>query len=152
QVMQPTYGDPNNPANGQPLPSNTNSNPAPTTTSGAQIDQFYKQYLGRNPGQYANGTVDPTDQNAYAAWEGMSPDQAQAGIKNSVEAQNYASTGQAANAPGADQSKALYNLLMQRATQTLTPDANDPVIKAQTDAYAADTTRQARDLMSANAE
>lgn len=46
----------------------------------------------------------------------------------------------------------LYNTLGARASQSLVVDPNDPVIKAQTDAYRAEQTRAARNLEAEQAE
>jgi hypothetical protein len=100
----------------------------------------------------------------------MDPAAAEAGIKGSPEAQAYAAghatpaapalggnysggAGPLASSQGTNpQLSQLRNLLMTRAGQSLTPDPNDPVIKAQTDAYSADVTRGGRDFLSQQAE
>jgi hypothetical protein len=160
----------------------TPDQPAATTTTGDQIKADYQKYLGRQPGQFANGTADPGEAGSYVwdAWKNMDPASAEAAIKGSAEAQQYAKTGQGANAqlPGTGgttnpanaapysggappiassqgtnpQLTQLRNMLLARAGQSLTVDPNDPTIKAQTDAYAADVTRGGRDFLSQQAE
>lgn len=147
--------------------------PAGGTTSGEQINQWYKQYLGRNPGQFSNGSANPTE-HAWDYWSNMDPASAEAGIKNSTEAQQYrAGSGAPATttngpaftsnysggAPPIASSQgtnpaldALRKTLIARAGQSLTVDPNDPTIKAQTDAYRADVTRGGRDFLSQQAE
>lgn len=50
------------------------------------------------------------------------------------------------------QSNDLYNMLMGRATQSLNVDPNDPVIRNQTDAYAAQQERARRNYLQQTAE
>lgn len=54
--------------------------------------------------------------------------------------------------PPSDSSNNLFNLLMGRAQQSLVVDPNDPVIKAQTDAYAASQQGTERNYLSQLAE
>ncbi len=56
------------------------------------------------------------------------------------------------NALGTKDASDLYSTLQGRAAQSLKVDPNDPVIKAQVDAYRAEQTRAARNIMSEQAE
>lgn len=157
--------DPNTPFTIADPNAQTAQAPAPgapaAKTSGDQINAWYQQYLGRQPGTLQGGAPNPTE-NAWASWSNMDPSQAEAGIKGSAEAQAYAAKG---STPGASATQPgftarpenplwtqLRNQLASRAGQSLTVDPNDPNIKAGTEAYAADQTRTARNFLSSAAE
>ncbi len=53
---------------------------------------------------------------------------------------------------GSPDAQSLFDLLMQRAKQSEVIDPNDPVLKAQTDAFRAEQTQDARNMQSAAAE
>jgi hypothetical protein len=59
---------------------------------------------------------------------------------------------QAAGTQNADRSQALYDQLAQRASQSLAIDRNDPIIRAQADAYGAQQERARRDSLADYAE
>lgn len=158
-------------------PTNPQQSPfagAAATITGDQINADYEKYLGRDPGHFANGQVDPGEAGSYVwdAWKTMTPEAAAAAIAASPEAQQFAKTGQGANAqlPGTGgftnpvnrpsgsaglanpEASAFFKTLQGRIGAGVNVDPNDPIIKAQTEAYNADSTRAGRDVLTAAAE
>jgi hypothetical protein len=176
QTGQPQSGSPfdtgvNPPVPGvppQPIPA------PPTTITGDQIKADYEKSLGRDPGQFANGQVDPGEAGSFVwdAWKNMTPEAAAAAIAASPEAQAYAKTGQGANAqlPGTGgftnpanrpsgsaglsdpNASAFFDMLKGRINASPNVDPNDPIIAAQSEAYNAQNTRAGRDALTAAAE
>lgn len=144
------------------------------STTGDQINADYRKYLGRDPGHFANGAVDPGEAGSFVwdAWSHMDPAAAEAGIRNSPEAQAFAKTGQGANTQGTPaaasgqppavkvsptglddpNASAFFKMLQGRIGQSLAVDPNDPVIAKQSEAFNAQNTRAGRDVLTAAAE
>jgi hypothetical protein len=76
----------------------------------------------------------------------------QVGAPAAAQTGTIGSVGTMNGALGTGDANTLYGTLQARAGQTLNVDPNDPVIKAQVDAYRAEQTRAARNLMSEQAE
>jgi hypothetical protein len=129
--------------------------------TGSQINADFSKYLGRD----LTGGADSAA--AWNAFSGMSADQAAQAIQDSPEGKAYA----AAHAPAATtqpgamasmpniaglqnspEAQKLFQTLMGKATASPDVDPNDPIIKAQTEAYGANATRGARDFMTMAAE
>lgn len=85
---------------------------------------------------------------APAGSGGLSP----YGTPGAAQTDSIGSVGVMDGALGTKDASGLYGTLMARAGQSLQVDPNDPVIKAQTDAYRAEQTRAARNLMAEQAE
>lgn len=154
---------------------------APKTT-GSQIDQWYNQYLGHGMGagtpdqtaiwsQWAGmdpnaveaGIKGSAEAQAYTAGQGRTKVDNPAVTQSQPSATGpvptlqqpiFTQTAQPiASAQGANPALAqLRSLLMSRATQSENVDPNDPAVKAQTDAYAADVTRAGNSFLSKQAE
>jgi hypothetical protein len=83
---------------------------------------------------------------------GVGGGMAQLGAPAAASTSPVGSVGLFDNALGTKDANDLYSLLRARAGQSLTVDPNDPVIKAQTDAFRAEQTRAARNIMAEQAE
>jgi hypothetical protein len=111
------------------------------------LDAQYKQRAGNTPNQGSSGGS--SNQPPAQAWnqsQSLFPDWYGELMKRNLDMQQQQ---QAENKQRAD---TLYSTLSQRAGQSLAVDANDPTIKAQTDAYRNEQTRAQRDYLSNLAE
>jgi hypothetical protein len=148
----------------QPLGAGAAGAPTPQ-----QITSAYEQYLGRDPGTQGG------NYGAETAWEAGDPNWMQT-IQNSPEAAKYSAgqggfnAGSGAYVPGAgvkgqgtifgggapgstgQNATDLYKYLYGLGTSSPTIDANDPIIKAQTDAYRAEQDRAGRSYLAQAAE
>lgn len=173
--LQVQPGQPGQPP-GQPQPSPFDTQAAQSVptgakgTTGTQINDWYMKYTGRMP----ETADDPTGKVAWDAWANMDPASAEAGISGSAEAKAFAAKGAqpaaaspatatpGASAPGFGpriagipndpKSSAFFDLLMGKARGSANVDPNDPIIKAQTDAFRANASRGAKDIMALSAE
>jgi hypothetical protein len=136
--------------------------PAATSPYAGQINNLFAQY-----GQTATPDQLAYDENYLAADPSRSINDIQAwgtapgGQFASATPPAGTTPGTTATAPGIKTTQGLnndpnasafFNRLLGEANQSLDVNPNDPVIAAQTDAYAADQTRAARDLMSQTSE
>lgn len=133
------------------------------------------QYWAQHPSEVTNGRLEadlngtgsdqPTGTPGTGPWSTSgAADRAQGGSGGSgggliqFGAPSAAQTGAIGTvntmdgALGTKDASGLYNTLQARAGQSLKVDPNDPIIKAQVDAYRAEQTRAARNLMSEQAE
>jgi len=125
-------------------------------------------YWAAHPSEVLNGRLEsdlagtgsdqPTGTPGTGTWSSSGTNAPSTGSPISMAAAPAAQTGAVGNvslfdnALGTKDASDLYSLLQGRANQGLAVDPNDPVIKAQVDAYRAEQTRAARNLMSEQAE
>lgn len=141
----------------QPQQQAATTTPAQPNVTLDQLRQYYQQSLGRQAGYNANGTVDPeeSDQQLLSWYGNMSPEQAASTIAGSQEARDYknAQGSNTSGLTGAGQSADLVNTLLSRAGESLNINpTTDPIIAPQVNAYEAQQTRTARNLIDQQAE
>lgn len=128
---------------------------ASTKGSGGPLTDAEIAQAKNDLGYQEGAMVDPAAQQAIKQWI----DQHRSGGTTRVDD----GTGQVSKTGGAGgpgttgdlgkgDASALYQMLLKRATQGLSVDPNDPVIRNQVDAYGARQTQASRDALSAEAE
>ena len=114
---------------------------------GAIAQMQGKAPLNANDAQ-GNNTSTPA-----GAWNAQGGQGGQGATPAAGQTPNLPVTGSPAGAQTpAQQRSALYDQLLARISQPITPDANDPTIRRQADAYSAAATRGTRDMLANLAE
>ena len=126
--LQPLYQNYRNAA----AQAGTRSNASDAELFGSQDFQNYVQ-SGQRPAAWSQSSTSSTPTSAWTQ-QPANP-QIATDVANRVDTSNTQNTGR---------NNDLYNLLQQRATQSLAVDRNDPIIRAQADAYAANQERARR--------
>lgn len=125
------------------------------STKGGPLTETEIAQAKNDLGYQEGAMVDPAAQQAIKQWI----DQHRGGGTTRVDdgggldqVQKVDKAGGATGDLGKGDASALYQMLLKRATQGLSVDANDPVIKNQVDAYGARQTQASRNALSAEAE